>query len=101
MNKQEIFEQIDHIDQKVRLLAEKLENLQFENKELQEENNKLKGIIEEKQEKIRTLGADFTANSRRMEEKRDLNPGKTKQIRKEIDHYISEIDKCIEWLQNS
>lgn len=100
MQQQALSEKIGGIESKVRQLASKLESLQEENSALLGENKQLKKdlikknteIIDlEKRSKIVPLAAKTSGD----EEKR------SKQLKKEIAQYIKEIDKCIDWLQNS
>jgi glutaredoxin 2 len=36
-----------------------------------------------------------------LQKKRESDPEYSKKLRKDIEQYINEVDKCIEWLQKS
>lgn len=97
---QALSEKIGGIESKVRQLASKLERLQEENNGLLDENKKLKKDLIQKNTEIiglekRSKILPLAAKTNGSEDKR------SKQLKKEIAQYIKEIDKCIDWLQNS
>ena len=97
---QALSEQIGGIESKVRQLASKLESLQKANADLTTENKALKKDLIQKNTALlalekRSKTLPLVGKTREGEEKR------SKQLKKEIAQYIKEIDKCIEWLQNS
>ena len=97
-------DKIGAIERKVRQLALKLERLQKENTSLLEENDKLKGQLRAERNKAGQLElklAEAPKKGAAIADERREDPGRTKQLRKEIDQHIKQIDKCIEWLQNS
>ena len=97
----DLTEKIDHITKKVRLMAANLDSLKQENKRLHEENVKLKASLGDNKQKIRNLEANLTGAQRSFEKKKEETPKSSEKLKLEIEQYISEIDKCIEWLQNS
>jgi len=97
----DLTEKIDNITKKVRLLAANLDRQRQENKQLAEENRKLKASVVDNQQKIRTLEANLTGAQRNFEKKEIKNPKSSEQLKLEIEQYIAEIDKCIDLLQNS
>jgi len=97
---QALSEQIGGIESKVRQLASKLESLQKANADLTTENKALKKDLIQKNTALlalekRSKTLPLVGKTREGEEKR------SKQLKKEIAQYIKEIDKCIDWLQNS
>jgi len=97
---QALSEQIGGIESKVRQLASKLESLQKANNDLTTENKALKKDLIQKNTALlalekRSKTLPLVGKTREGEEKR------SKQLKKEIAQYIKEIDKCIDWLQNS
>ena len=97
-----ISETINNIEHKTQLLVEKFKQLEYENeqlvvqnKELTEQNRTFQTDLLLKKSEISHLKkrkiAQEDEGSEELEQKKDL--------RTEIDQYILEIDKCIEWLQ--
>jgi septal ring factor EnvC (AmiA/AmiB activator) len=91
---------IDQIGHKTQLLIQKMKFLKRENAEMMEEIIELKQQIEKYKLNIANLEAQLNkargVMADRSPEKRDDN----EKIRAEIDLYIKEIDKCLEWLQS-
>ncbi len=97
---QALSEKIGDIESKVRQLASKLESLQLTNSALETENHKLKKDLIQKNTELLNLEKQsktlpLVAKKSEEEERR------SKKLKKEIAQYIKEIDKCIDWLQNS
>lgn len=85
------------IDNKVRLLIQKLELLQAENIELKheithlkEELNKQKVIVNQSEDKVK--GLVIGGNPERQDW--------IVEVKRQLDDYISELDRCIAWLEN-
>ena len=98
---QALAEKINGIEQKVRQLAAKLEQVQKENAAYKEENRKLRtdlAVIMEKESQIQPSKVVEPPN---VVVKNGGEPVNSKKLRKEIDQYIKEINKCIEWLQDN
>lgn len=99
---------LENIEQKIRQLAKKMEQLQQLNVALEDENRKLKSNLavlkEELNNQANTHKAAVAAPQQAMATA-PTNTGtddkRSKQLKKEIEQYIKEIDKCIEWLQNN
>ncbi len=97
---QTLSEQLGNIELKVRQLALRLERLQNENKTLLQENTKLKAELSNKDDKLSQIEQKVAKTQVALEEKRENGPERSMKLRKEIEQYIDEVDKCIEWLQN-
>lgn len=93
-------DKIDNIELKVKHLAIKLERLQNENTALQEENELLKAELDRKNDTVDNLKNKLKESQQVLEVNREENPEHNVKLREQIDQYIIEIDKCIEWLQN-
>lgn len=91
-------EKIDRIESKVELLAVKLKALQEENTTLQTENRQLKADLEQEQTQKNELINQLEKTQRALERKRNNDPESVQQLRQQIDKYVVEIDKCLEWL---
>ncbi len=85
------------IELKLRELAFKLERLKRENTVLRDENKELRMEIEALRGKP---GADLHSSAHTLDEEEHGKEIATDQLKKKIDQYIKEIDKCIEWLHN-
>jgi regulator of replication initiation timing len=94
-------QQLDNIEQKVRLLAEAITALRQQNTLLSNENNKLKADLEAQHERIGELTERLTNSQQALAGQRGDDSESNQKLRKQIDQYINEIDKCIEWLQNA
>lgn len=94
-------QQLEHIEQKVLQLVEEIQNLRHRNAALLEENIKLKADQEAQNERIGELTQRLSNTQRALAQQRGDEPESSQKLRKQIDQYISEIDKCIAWLQNA
>ncbi|MFM9947774.1 MAG: hypothetical protein ACKV1O_07555 [Saprospiraceae bacterium] len=94
----ELSSKIDGIDLKVRQLALKLEQLQRDHALLLQENEQLKTETTRYREVAATLKNKLGTTQQAMEMKGEET---TEKLRQQIDLYIGEIDKCIEWLYNN
>ena len=92
-------QQLDNIEQKARQLAEAMTALRHQNASLLKENNKLKAELEAQHERIGELTERLTNSQQALAGQRGDDSENTQKLRKQIDQYIQEIDKCIEWLQ--
>ncbi len=94
-------EKIDNIELKIRQLALKVERLRNENIDLSKKNEQLKAELDKQQGAVSAL-KDKLTKTQGVLERREVNETEhTQQLRGQLDQYIKEIDKCIEWLQNS
>lgn len=98
----ELSETLDRFELKVRQLGSKLERLQRENAELQEENKRLKvevdrgkGTIDSLRDKLERTHQGVASNA----ESSKISGPAREELQEQIDHYLREIDKCIEWLE--
>ncbi len=96
-------ERIDSIELKIRELAFKLERLKKENAVLREENQELKAEAERlREQSAEAFNDNLNQKSRPEPEAQPLaEPEQSEKLREQIDQYIQEIDKCIEWLNNN
>ncbi|MBI5914814.1 MAG: hypothetical protein HY842_05510 [Bacteroidetes bacterium] len=94
-------QQLENIEQKVRQLVEELENLRRGNAVLTKENNRFKADHEAQNERIGELTQRLTNSQQALAGQRGDDSESSQKLRKQIDQYITEIDKCIEWLQNA
>jgi regulator of replication initiation timing len=94
-------QQLDNIEQKVKLLLDAMNALRQQNASLLQENNKLKADLEAQHERIGELTERLTNSQQALAGQRGDDSENTQKLRKQIDQYIQEIDKCIEWLQNA
>lgn len=92
---------IDGIFLKVKELGIKLERLQIENVNLTKENGQLKSVLSKTNYKLEELEKKFDVTQKALSSKKSSGMAGSKELKKEIDQYIVEIDKCIEWLYNN
>ncbi len=95
-------ERLEHIEKKIHLLVEELKTLRNSNSVLKEENKKLKTDMAEQNDRIGILTERLSNTQQALAGQRGDNETESSQkLRKQIDQYISEIDKCVEWLKNA
>ena len=94
-------EKMDTIEMKVRQMALRLQRAQKENDKLADENEKLRAELSKYSNKTNDLEKKLQRTTVALEEKQENDPEHSKKLRKEIEQYIKEIDKCIERLKNS
>ncbi len=95
-------ERVRDMTQKMLSTAELIQRLRDENSALQQSNRELNARLEhaaaalEQAHTLKTEGAGKEANGGDPP-----TPELTDKLREEIEHYIAEIDKCIDWLRNN
>ena len=92
---------VDRMEAKIKRVADKIERLQSANASLQQENDELKTQLAGQQEKVNVLKDKLNEAQRSLPVPSGEGPERSKKLNKQIDQYIREIDKCIEWLQNA
>jgi len=85
---------ITNIEGKVKLLGQELKSLRAENKKLRENQKQFDGGLFGAQNTLEESASPTKANKFKQ-------TAEVKKLKKEIDQYVKEIDKCIEWLQKS
>lgn len=93
-------EQLESIEWKVQKLVQKMKLLKKENAQLLEENVQLSNDIKKIKDNKGNLEANFSRTKEALDQNKQEEFGNNKMLKEEIDHYISEIDKCIIWLQS-
>ncbi|MEO1260165.1 MAG: hypothetical protein AAFZ15_15325 [Bacteroidota bacterium] len=94
--------QVENIEQKILSLIEELQTLRSNNAALSEENEKLKADLAVQSDRIGNLTERLYNTQQALAGQRGNNDQESSQkLRKQIDQYIDEIDKCIAWLQNA
>jgi predicted nuclease with TOPRIM domain len=98
----ELTETLDRFELKVRQLGSKLDRLRRENEELQSENKQLKAEVDRGKGAIDSLKDKLERTHQGVGSTAEAPvatgaPGQ--EVREQIDHYLREIDKCIEWLE--
>ena len=93
--------QLENIEKKVLLLVEELNQLRQQNKALSNENTKLKTDVVNNEARIDELTQRLSNTQQALAGQRGDDSESSQNLRKQIDQYISEIDKCIAWLQNA
>ena len=96
----EFSNKLEQIELKLRQLALKIERLEKAKNDLLEENQQLKSDLKKRNDTIDALELQLKKTNEVLELKQMDEPESTKKVRKELDRYIKEIDKCIEWLDD-
>ena len=95
-------DRVSNIEKKVLQLVELTNKLRQENAVLSEGNKKLKADMEVQNDRISNLTDRLYNTQQALAGQRGGNDKESSQkLKKQIDQYISEIDKCIEWLENA
>lgn len=99
----ELSETLDRFELKVRQLGSKLDRLHRENADLQAENKSLKAELDRGKGAIDSLKEKLERTHHQGIGSRTEEPAEAgtprQDMRERIDHYLREIDKCIEWLE--
>ncbi len=96
--KMNITERIDSIELKVRQLVQTKERLQRENAALKEDNRKLKAELDRQSGAVDALTYKLEESQRALESQRSHQPEDSEKLQQQLEEYIEEINKCIEWL---
>lgn len=95
MQLDQLTDQLDTLELKARHLAVRVKHLQGLNEELNELNHQLKRELAKANERIKHLesatGTPTAGASHLVADARE--------IRKELQRYIDELDKCMDWLK--
>ena len=105
----DIERKINEIESKIKRVAAERDDYQHHNFVLLDENKQLKSelakqsdLIYELQQRLAESQQILTKeDGENLLQKDSLSEKDTEALKKQIDQYIQEIDKCIEWLQNS
>jgi poly(3-hydroxyalkanoate) synthetase len=99
-----ISEIVNGIEQKTQLLVAKLAVLEKENASLIEKNQSLLEQNRGLQADLLLRNSEISQLGKQVESQEGEGVEEYERkhyLRKEIDQYIQDIDKCIEWLQNA
>lgn len=88
---QAILEKLQRIEIKIKEQLNELATLNRENSILKQENNDLTAIIDRQEERLKELEKKLLS-----ENKEPDRTGDQEAVKKKLEHYIEEIDKCIE-----
>ncbi|MGB3546199.1 MAG: hypothetical protein WBA17_04450 [Saprospiraceae bacterium] len=88
-------EKLDGLELKLRQLAGKLARMDREADEMARENNRLKTELD------RQNGVVSSLKDKLARVQRDSAEPNGEDTREQIDHYLREIDRCIEWLRQN
>ena len=94
-------DKLESIELKLRQLALKMEQLQNNNAQLLEENKNLRKNLSKQDNAVGLLEDNLQKSQINLEKVAEPKAPHTKRTKKDIERYIREIDKCIEWLKNA
>lgn len=95
----ELAKKLESIVTRLRLVQDRLAELEARNQELLQENTALKTALARREKTVPALQNKLETAPRGRNEAADgVPPELDTDIRQQIMHYLSEIDKCIEWL---
>lgn len=91
----------ENIELKIRQLALKVERLEKENLALKSENEKQKVELDLQKDTVIALNEQLLEAQMAISSKKNEDREHSEQLKQQMDQYIKEIDKCIEWLHNN
>jgi len=97
----DVLKKINNIETKIQLLVDKLRSLKQENKVLVDENIELKANVSQQKELINDLKTKLIKTQRALELRKEDEPKESQKLRKQMDRYIAEIDRIVDWLNNA
>lgn len=90
-------DRIQSIERKVRSLAANMLQQRQTIVDLQVENKRLKSLLQQADSPSALMQENQTTLEMTQS---NMSESQIQQLRKELDLYIEELDKCIDWLQN-
>ena len=95
----ELSTRLQQVVQRLESLHEKVKTLEAENNQLRAENKALKHQLDAKPSAA-PVGQNISERAPRNKDtkQKGVRAALDQDIRQQIDHYLKEIDKCIEWL---
>jgi hypothetical protein len=91
----------ENIELKIKQLALKVERLEKENVSLKSENEKQKVELDLQKDAVSDLNEQLLEAQMAVSSKKNEDREYSEQLKQQMDQYIKEIDKCIEWLHNN
>jgi chromosome segregation ATPase len=88
---QALLDKLNSIESKIREQLEELATLRRDNSTLKQEKEKLSAIIDRQKESLKELERKLLAEKQEQDGSEDKEA-----VKKKLEHYIEEIDKCIE-----
>jgi len=98
MSQELVINEITSLERKLSLLIKEHRSLKENLRQLQEENSNLKGALGEKQDQL--LGFQNKAKISKLVYNIRAEESDTAELKRKLDDYIREIDKCIAHLSN-
>lgn len=96
----ELTKKLEQITAKLRRVGEKMAGLEQANTHLLAENQQLKDELAQRTSDATALQDKLERiQQRNTEVAEGVRPELNREIRQQIDHYLTEIDQCIEWLK--
>lgn len=97
----EIEKRLEQIEWKIKRMALQMDQLKSENARLNHEKLQLETDLSNQKNLVGLLKNKLTETQRSLEEEREQDPQRSEALKNQIDQYLLEIDKCIEWIQNA
>ncbi|MBK6946784.1 MAG: hypothetical protein IPH16_00725 [Haliscomenobacter sp.] len=94
-------EQLERIELKLRQLALDMRQIKRQNEELSHQNHQLQLEIALRDQTIARLQEGLSEAQSQLLLQEQADADKARQLKVQVDQYLREIDKCIEWLTNN
>ena len=93
MNKDQLKANLSSLERKINLLIGDYKNLKLELNQLKNENDELKSMVRDREQQISSFQNKIKIS--KIVNEIDTGEGNTSELKRKIDDYIKEIDKCI------
>lgn len=93
MNKDQLKANLSSLERKINLLIGDHKSLKLEVEQLKSENDELRSLVKSKEEQISSFQNKIKIS--KIVNEIDTGEGNTSELKRKIDDYIKEIDKCI------
>jgi glycogen synthase len=97
----EMLHKVNGIADKVQKLVTEMQQLRKQNAVLLQENENMKATISKNEEMVASLKRQLGNATTAFDGKEKDNTEDSVRLKKQLDKYIEEIDKCIEWLEKA
>lgn len=97
----EMLYKVNGIADKVQKLVTQMQQLRKQNAVLLQENENMKATISKNEEMVASLKRQLGNATTAFDGKEKDNTEDSVRLKKQLDKYIEEIDKCIEWLEKA
>lgn len=96
MQQEQLRSELNSLERKIKLIINNYRSLKDENSNLKSENNDLKDLLKQKDGQLDDFQNKIKIS--KIAGNVEVEEGEASELRRKIDNYIHEIDKCIAYL---